>query len=108
MKSTVVGSFPVSENSPSNFKDKLLNAIGSYDSFKDAIKSSVIAQLDAGVDIISDGQVRGDMVSIFTKLIVPFPFGTIVRLSNGDVGIVQDTPVNFPLRPSLFFLKTLI
>lgn len=69
MKSTVVGSFPVSENSPSNFKDKLLNAIGSYDSFKDAIKSSVIAQLDAGVDIISDGQVRGDMVSIFTKYV---------------------------------------
>lgn len=69
MKSTVVGSFPASENSPSNFKDKLLNAIGSYDSFKDAIKSSVIAQLDAGVDIISDGQVRGDMVSIFTKYI---------------------------------------
>ena len=69
MKSTVVGSFPAEESSPSNFKDKLLNAFGSYDPFKDAIKASVIAQLDAGVDIISDGQVRGDMVSIFTKYI---------------------------------------
>lgn len=69
MKSTVVGSFPAEESSPSNFKDKLLNSFGSYDPFKDAIKSSVIAQLDAGVDIISDGQVRGDMVSIFTKYI---------------------------------------
>lgn len=69
MKSTVVGSFPVEESSPSNFKDKLLNALGSYDPFKQAIKDSVIAQLDAGVDIISDGQVRGDMVSIFTKYI---------------------------------------
>ena len=46
------------------------------------------------------------MVSIFTKLIVPFPFGTIVRLSNGDVGIVQDTPVNFPLRPSVKIVKS--
>lgn len=69
MKSTVVGSFPASESSPSNFKDKLLNAFGSYDPFKQAIESAVVAQLDAGVDIISDGQVRGDMVSIFTRYI---------------------------------------
>lgn len=69
MKSTVVGSFPASESSPSNFKDKLLNSFGSYDPFKQPIKDSVIAQLDAGIDIISDGQVRGDMVSIFTEFI---------------------------------------
>ena len=69
MRSTVVGSFPVSENSPSNFKDKLMKSLGAYDPFKDSIRDSVIAQLDAGVDIISDGQVRGDMVSIFTEYI---------------------------------------
>ena len=69
MKSTVVGSFPVEVSSPSNFKDKLLNAFGSYDPFKKAIESCVLAQLDAGVDIISDGQVRDDMVSIFTNYI---------------------------------------
>ena len=69
MKSTVVGSFPVSENSPSNFKDKLMKSLGAYDPFKDSIRDSVTAQLDAGVDIISDGQVRGDMVSIFTEYI---------------------------------------
>lgn len=69
MKSTVVGSFPAEESSPSSFKDKLLNSFGSYDPFKEAIKATVTAQLDAGVDIISDGQVRGDMVSIFTKYI---------------------------------------
>lgn len=69
MRSTVVGSFPVEEKSPSSAKNKLLNAFGAYDPFKESIKDSVIAQLDAGVDIISDGQVRGDMVSIFTKYI---------------------------------------
>ena len=69
MKSTVVGSFPVELKKPSSAKSKLLNALGAYDSFKDSIKDSVIAQLDAGVDIISDGQVRGDMVSIFTEFI---------------------------------------
>lgn len=69
MKSTVVGSFPVEVKEPSSAKNKLLNALGAYDPFKDSIKDSVIAQLDAGVDIISDGQVRGDMVSIFTEYI---------------------------------------
>ena len=69
MKSTVVGSYPVELKEPSSAKDKLLKALGANDPYKEAIKSSVIAQLDAGVDIISDGQVRGDMVSIFTKYI---------------------------------------
>ena len=69
MKSTVVGSFPVELKEPSSTKDKLLKAFGAHDIYKDAIKTSVIAQLDAGVDIISDGQVRGDMVSIFTRYI---------------------------------------
>lgn len=69
MKSTVVGSFPVEEKEASSAKSKLLSALGAYDSFKDSIKDCVIAQLDAGVDIISDGQVRDDMVSIFSKYI---------------------------------------
>ena len=59
MISTVVGSFPAEKKEPSSFKDKLLNSFGKYDPFKEAIKECVIAQLDAGVDIISDGQVHG-------------------------------------------------
>ncbi len=82
MKSTVVGSFPAEESSPSNFKEKLLSSFGLYDPFKEAIKSSVIAQLDAGVDIVSDGQVRGDMVSIFTKYIPG------MRIEDGNTYIV--------------------
>ena len=69
MKSTVVGSFPVEVKESSSTKNKLLSALGAYDPFKDSIKDCVIAQLDAGVDIVSDGQVRGDMVSIFTEYI---------------------------------------
>lgn len=83
MKSTVVGSFPAKESSPSNFKDKLLNTLGLYDPFREAIRSSVIAQLDAGVDIISDGQVRGDMVSIFTKYIPG------MKIDDGNIVIVS-------------------
>lgn len=74
MISTVVGSFPFKLESPKTTKDKLLNLFGMYDSYKIAIKNSVISQLDSGVDIISDGQVRGDMVSSFTKYIPGMTF----------------------------------
>ena len=95
MKSTVVGSFPVEVNGPSSGKDKLLNVLGAYDEYKQSIKESVIAQLDAGVDIVSDGQVRGDMVSIFTRYIPG------MKLEDGNTVVVskirnptQETSVN--------------
>lgn len=47
-----------------------------------------------------------ELVKIFAKIIVPFPSGTIVRLSNGDVGIVQETLPNFPLRPNVKIVKS--
>ena len=83
MKSTVVGSFPVEVNGPSSGKDKLLNVLGAYDEYKQSIKESVIAQLDAGVDIVSDGQVRGDMVSIFTRYIPG------MKLEDGNTVVVS-------------------
>lgn len=69
MRSTVVGSFPVELKEASSTKDKLLNVFGVYDPYKESIKQVVFSQLDAGIDIISDGQVRGDMVSSFSKFI---------------------------------------
>jgi HD-GYP domain-containing protein (c-di-GMP phosphodiesterase class II) len=47
-----------------------------------------------------------DMVNTFCKVIVPFPQGTIVCLSNGDVGIVEKTIPNFPLRPVVKIVKS--
>lgn len=83
MRSTVVGSFPVEIKEPSSAKDKLLKVFGSYDPFKQSIKQSVFSQLDAGVDIISDGQVRGDMVSSFSKYIPGF------KIEEGNTFIVS-------------------
>ena len=83
MRSTVVGSFPVEIKEPSSTKDKLLKVFGSYDPFKQSIKQSVFSQLDAGVDIISDGQVRGDMVSSFSKYIPGF------KIEEGNTFIVS-------------------
>jgi hypothetical protein len=37
---------------------------------------------------------------------MPFPQGTIVSLSNGDVGVVEETMPNFPLRPTIKILKS--
>lgn len=83
MRSTVVGSYPFELKEASGFKDKLLKSIGAYDPFKDSIKQAVFSQLDAGVDIISDGQVRGDMVSSFSKFIPGF------KIEDGNTFIVS-------------------
>ena len=83
MRSTVVGSYPVELNEASGFKDKLLKTFGAYDPFKESIKQAVFSQLDAGVDIISDGQVRGDMVSSFSKFIPGF------KIEDGNTYIIS-------------------
>ncbi|MGL6298312.1 MAG: methionine synthase [Methanobacteriaceae archaeon] len=64
MISTVVGSFPTTIKSPKTIGDKIKNVFGSYDPYKIAIKEAVEAQVYSGIDIISDGQVRGDMVTV--------------------------------------------
>ena len=74
MFSTVVGSFPVELETSPSFKDKFLNIFGLYDPYKSAIKKAVFHQLESGVDIISDGQVRGDMVGSFSKYIPGMQF----------------------------------
>ena len=83
MRSTVVGSYPVELKEASGFKDKLLKSVGAYDPFIESIKHAVFSQLDAGVDIISDGQVRGDMVSSFSKFIPGF------KIEDGNTYIVS-------------------
>lgn len=47
-----------------------------------------------------------DMITIFSKVVIPFPQGTIVSLSNGDIGIVEETVPNFPLRPIIKILNS--
>jgi HD-GYP domain-containing protein (c-di-GMP phosphodiesterase class II) len=47
-----------------------------------------------------------DMISVFCKVVIPFPEGTIVSLSNGDTGIVEETIPNFPLRPIVKIIKS--
>ena len=47
-----------------------------------------------------------DMINIFCRIVIPFPQGTIVSLSNGDIVIVEKTLPNFPLRPIVKIVKS--
>ena len=61
---SVVGSFPLSPAAR-------MNAFypHSSDPFETAIKDAVEAEINAGIDIISDGQVRNDFIRLFTSKI---------------------------------------
>jgi 5-methyltetrahydropteroyltriglutamate--homocysteine methyltransferase len=58
LPTTVVGSYPV-------VPGRGLGAV--LDPFRTAVRVAVEDQIAAGIDIISDGQVRGDMVKIFSS-----------------------------------------
>ncbi len=69
---SVVGSFPLSPAAR-------MNAFypHSSDPFETAIKDAVEAQISAGIDIISDGQVRNDFVRLFTSKISGYVRGKV-------------------------------
>lgn len=56
---------------------------------------------DAVEYIMANGQNLFDfkMVKAFSKAVVPYPEGTLVRLSNGQVAVVEEVYPNFILRP---------
>lgn len=47
-----------------------------------------------------------DILENFCRIIIPFPQGTLVDLSNGDIGVVEETLPNFPLRPIVKIIKS--
>ncbi len=69
MLTTVVGSYPVITQELKSFTGKIKASIGSYDPCGSAVELAVKDQIEAGVDLISDGQVRGSMLEIFAKSI---------------------------------------
>ena len=58
LPTTVVGSYPVVKGA---------GILALMDPLKHAVEVAVAGQIDAGIDIISDGQVRGDMIRAFTS-----------------------------------------
>lgn len=48
-----------------------------------------------------------DIVHTFVnEVVLPFPHGTLVDLSNGETAVVEDTRRNFPLRPIIRIIKS--
>ncbi|EHP83873.1 methionine synthase [Methanotorris formicicus] len=78
MITTVVGSYPVVTKKPETLMEKIKNLFGMFDEYEYAIEKAVIDQISAGVDIVSDGQVRGDMVEIFVNNMYGFEGKKIV------------------------------
>ncbi len=62
LSTTVVGSFPATPDRD----DLLASRRTGQDPFLESIRESVEAQISAGINIISDGQTRNDMVKLFT------------------------------------------
>lgn len=63
--------------------------------------NEAIEYLMGGADRLFDFQ----MVSIFVKNIVPYPVGTLVKLSDGNIGVVEEVTERFPLRPRVRVIK---
>lgn len=74
MITTVVGSFPLEVKSPESGRDKFLNIFGAYDPYKRLIEEVVELQFNLGLDIVTEGQVRDDMIGIFVKHIPGFTY----------------------------------
>ncbi|BDZ70772.1 methionine synthase [Methanobacterium petrolearium] len=67
MLTTVVGSYPSPPQEPASLGSKISALLGSFDPYKQAVEFAVQEQIVAGIDIISTGQVRGDMIEIFSR-----------------------------------------
>lgn len=76
---TVVGSYPVGGRPP-----------------RRAVQHAVEEQIGAGIDLISDGQVRGDMIATFARHIPGFQLGPDGVWQITDALDVPDAPVTIP------------
>lgn len=45
------------------------------------------------------------MVKVFSKKVIPYPVGSLVQLSNGEIGVVEEIKLDFSLRPKVKIVK---
>lgn len=102
MLTTVVGSYPALPEEPSSLSQKLSSFFGTYDRYKPAIERAVRDQIEAGIDIISDGQVRDGMVEIFAKAI---PGMTVEGNTPKILGKIKPSPVSISAEDLKYAVK---
>jgi len=101
---------------PDNIKDKSINRFARivaiadvYDALtSDRHYRKAMSPNDAVEYILAHGDTQFDyeMVKVFSKAVVPYPPGTLVKLSTGDVGVVTAVFPNYPLRPQVKIIKS--
>lgn len=55
----------------------------------------------------SSAQFDIDIVKVFTKTVVPYPPGTLIKLSTGDYAIVEQVNIESPMRPVIKIIKSI-
>ncbi len=101
---TVVGSFDINLKEPESFSDKIRSSLGLYDPYKLAIEETVKLQLKTGIDIVADGQVRGDMVGSFVRHIPGFSYE---QNSSVIVGMIKQPMVDITVSDIKFAMSVL-
>jgi hypothetical protein len=48
-----------------------------------------------------------NMVVAFSKAVVPYPEGTLVKITNGDIALIEENHPNFPLRPKIKIIRSI-
>lgn len=91
MLTTVVGSYPVVKTETESSGAKISKLLGFFDEFKPSIEIAVDDQVRAGVNIISDGQVRGDMVEIFARKLPGMTFEDNIPGINGKIRALNES-----------------
>jgi len=101
---------------PDNIKSKSINKFARivaiadvYDALtSDRPYRKAMSPNDAVEYILAHAGIQFDyeMVLAFSKAVVPYPPGTLVKLSTGDIGVVTEVFPNFALRPQIKILKS--
>lgn len=87
---------------------KIIAIADSYDILTSSIDGEVpVPPHEALEYLMGDGGLKfdRDMVHQFIKRIVPYPVGTMVKLSSDEIGIVSSVNTDFPWRPTVTLVK---
>ena len=87
----------------------IVSIADAYDNLStDSPRSKALFPSDTLEYLMSNAGIRFDynLVSIFCRIVIPFPKGTLVELSTDEIAVVEKTVPNFPLRPVVRIIKS--
>ncbi|MGB3366764.1 MAG: HD-GYP domain-containing protein [Acidaminobacteraceae bacterium] len=83
---------------------RIVSIADCFDSMTSDRPTSKAAPVNEVIEYImgsAGSQFDFDMATIFSRKVIPYPPGTYVKLSSGDVAVVRSINPNFPLRPKI-------